>query len=528
MSDGWTDQQRRVGGRRRALLGRVKFAQRRTGVLAARTALSRMPLVAASCVVVVAALYPSTAGAGTQGFHVYNLTGSPLKVKEIRLSADNGHYPAKFDTSETAPPPPRVGDVLSPGVDVGRTYDHNHIELEQSGSSRHIARIFYGPANGRDWGATLDTSEGTLCEWFSPAPYCKTSRYEIFFLDAPGTVHELPASDPGKQAELLQNMCTDADLKEFVSCEFDPKSRDTKAFGAPHLIGGVHPNCTEHETEEEIAQDVMKGTDQSFGTKLGAETEFNVFGQKVKTSIEFEYKTKWLEEHTFSHTTTYRVDPKHVGYVIGKNPVIRVSGDLTVKIGNTTLILRDVHFDSPDPTREGQEQWTPHTPKMTAEQLKECDENGLTQASATWASAAQRGTNGPDELIGGRESDVLQGLGGDDILRAGSGNDTLFGGRGADLLLGGAGRDVLSGGPGADTIIDTRGPALVRTGADTGRGRDFVYVRDGRADDTVICGSRRSYVVVDRGDRVRGRCGVVIRRGSIDSPVLPGGWKWVL
>ncbi len=71
-----------------------------------------------------------------------------------------------------------------------------------------------------------------------------------------------------------------------------------------------------------------------------------------------------------------------------------------------------------------------------------------------------------------------------------------------------------------DTIIDTSGPALVRTGTAPGRGWDYVYVRDGRADDTVLCGSSRTVVVADRGDRVRGRCGAVILQGPVGAPNL--------
>jgi len=45
-------------------------------------------------------------------------------------------------------------------------------------------------------------------------------------------------------------------------------------------------------------------------------------------------------------------------------------------------------------------------------------------------------------------------------------------------------------------------------------GRDEVDVRDGRGDDTVVCGSPRSVVVADRGDEVGSRCGrVVVRPG---------------
>jgi hypothetical protein len=157
------------------------------------------------------------------------------------------------------------------------------------------------------------------------------------------------------------------------------------------------------------------------------------------------------------------------------------------------------------------------------------------------------GTRRRDVLVGGRGNDTLQGLAGDDrlsgsarndildggtgrdvhsggagrdILYAGRGNDTAAGGGGHDILVGGFGRDALDGGPGPDWIFDTSGATLVRTGSSAGRGGDFVNVRDGRADDTVVCGSRRSTVIVDAGDRVLGRCGQVTRRGRILK--LPG------
>jgi hypothetical protein len=122
------------------------------------------------------------------------------------------------------------------------------------------------------------------------------------------------------------------------------------------------------------------------------------------------------------------------------------------------------------------------------------------------------GTRGSDRLSGtSAGAEVIRGADGDDRLVAGSGNDRLYGGPGDDVLVGGRGRDLLSGGPGADRIIDRRGPAVVLTGT-VGRGEwDRVMVRDGRADDTVICGSPRTRVVIDRGDRVLGHCGTVIR-----------------
>ena len=126
-----------------------------------------------------------------------------------------------------------------------------------------------------------------------------------------------------------------------------------------------------------------------------------------------------------------------------------------------------------------------------------------------------RGAAGKDYLDGGEGNDHVDGGLGTDTLNGGPGNDTLNGGPGHDVLVGGPGRDVLNGGFHPDWIIDTSGRTLVRTGTSAGHGRDFVNVRDGYRDDTVICGSRRSDVVVDARDRVIGRCGTVTRRGKI-------------
>ena len=83
-------------------------------------------------------------------------------------------------------------------------------------------------------------------------------------------------------------------------------------------------------------------------------------------------------------------------------------------------------------------------------------------------AATITGTNGPDNLVSGPESDIIAGRGGrdrisgrsgfdvicggggDDILLGGEHNDTIFGDRGNDFLKGGPGRDRLVGGPGRD------------------------------------------------------------------------------
>lgn len=112
----------------------------------------------------------------------------------------------------------------------------------------------------------------------------------------------------------------------------------------------------------------------------------------------------------------------------------------------------------------------------------------------------QRGTSGPDGLIGaetadlllgGRGADRLVGNGGNDCLRGQRGRDRLDGGTGADFLSGSASRDSITGGAGSDTI---RG----------GLGNDTINAVDGERD-LVRCGpGRRDVARVDPQDRVRG------------------------
>ncbi|NJL36572.1 MAG: hypothetical protein HC840_09000 [Leptolyngbyaceae cyanobacterium RM2_2_4] len=98
-----------------------------------------------------------------------------------------------------------------------------------------------------------------------------------------------------------------------------------------------------------------------------------------------------------------------------------------------------------------------------------------------------RGTNGDDDLIGGRGRDRLVGLGGEDDLFGRAGNDILVGGDGEDDLFGGSGNDVLAGGRGEDDLIG-------------GAGRDRLIGGAGR--DTFVLQPRGNDVIRDFQDRV--------------------------
>lgn len=101
-----------------------------------------------------------------------------------------------------------------------------------------------------------------------------------------------------------------------------------------------------------------------------------------------------------------------------------------------------------------------------------------------------RGTPGPDLLIGYGGADTLVGLEGDDELRGREGDDVLDGGPGADRFTGGQGADVIRGGPDADLVWGDEGDDTLDGGPDNdtldgGFGNDTYLLARGSGQDVI-------------------------------------------
>jgi hypothetical protein len=454
----------------------------------------------AACVIAVL-LVPATASASTTGFHIFNFTSTPLKLDSVGVEFD-------FAGGSDAPLPPREGDVLQPGADG----DHNHIELVYYPfSSANVATLDYKRGNQT---ISVFATDGHCFTCFGRDPQisctsvprdlrCLVDGSTLTITDPPGTVHNVPADHSQEQLEVLRALCSKAN--ELIKCKFDPKRRDREAFGSPHLVGGVIPNCTEKEVLHKVKTKDKEIASNSYGISYTAETEFKFPFGAVKLALEQKYEHEWGTEHEFEHALDVPIPPGYRGWIEGRNPVIRDTGEFILEVGHTTWKLHDVYFDSPDPTREGALVWVPREEKMTPDQKRaECHGSPpphklgrIPRAPDYYATIKQRGTKKTEPLVGGRESTTLIARGGNDILRGASGNDRLFGGPGSDLIV---------GGPGSDTIVDSRGRTRVSTGAGGRSGPDTVDVRDGSGGDRVICGKGQAIVRADRSDRLR-HCG---------------------
>lgn len=97
------------------------------------------------------------------------------------------------------------------------------------------------------------------------------------------------------------------------------------------------------------------------------------------------------------------------------------------------------------------------------------------------------GTSAGEQLVGGNDSNLMQGLAGDDTLFAMGGDDQLEGGAGDDQLYGGngsgsgSGNDVLIGGDGNDVLVGEDGNDTLAGGA----GNDSYYYKAGQGVDVI-------------------------------------------
>lgn len=96
-----------------------------------------------------------------------------------------------------------------------------------------------------------------------------------------------------------------------------------------------------------------------------------------------------------------------------------------------------------------------------------------------------------DTIIGGDESDVINGGLLDDLIIGGEGSDLLEGGEGDDILIGDDGADVLKGGDGSDLMTSGKGADVFEFFADDlnlgelDKITDFTQGMDGSIEDVI-------------------------------------------
>jgi hypothetical protein len=295
-----------------------------------------LALLAVVATVTVLAL-PGSASASTGGFDVINL--SSYKLKLVAVEGDRS-----FESS------PEVGSVMNPG-----SSQHAEVILwaftVQRNTFSYVAIAPDGSVAGGvrvQFELTSGGTQFTYCGAVEGPFRCDTGgsskRAEI--LDPPGTVHEISPRAGQAQADVLSSLCV-ADTS--AKCAFTPTRQDS-VISPTHPVGNELVNNTDEEQETRVEIRDRVGWSNSVGldVEVGAEL-FEI----VKVSVTAKYEHEWTGEHTFIQEVTVHCKAFHRCWVMATAPLLRSTGDFTLKLANTTWHLRDVYFDTPDPNGSG-------------------------------------------------------------------------------------------------------------------------------------------------------------------------------
>jgi hypothetical protein len=243
---------------------------------------------------------------------------------------------------------PEFGSILSPGDRQHTTmtyspfYDHyasflyDVLDAEGKSIGTFTAYVHTGPSRG-DQGCK--STYGTC--WTTNPNY---SEGDIHFLDPTHTELTYGAQNKQAQAQVLKSLCNKGDWK----CEFHVRTEEEKTSSGK-AVGSVIAACG-HPVSKSLSIKYTEGVTDSFNMEVNAGAKiFNI----IDIGVKLQKNHSVTKSKEFSETETLDVPADHAGWLVGKASVYRDTGDFTAQIGNTTLHINDVYFDSPIPGKPG-------------------------------------------------------------------------------------------------------------------------------------------------------------------------------
>lgn len=280
-----------------------------------------------------AALFPAAASADyTRGFHIYNFTRYPIQLESISGG--------QFDGT------PPIGSVLQPGQ------GYQDFEMVWNFAAANTSLISYTVNGGTieyanvkvlgfgETSSTCHASYGT----------CSAGDTTITFYDPPGSVIDIPAGEGQQQAAALQHFCN---ATNAATCKFTATS-ETNVLSPPHVptLGYGLINDTDNPEQPTTTYHVEDSVGTSDSVEVGLKVGVEI-AKVVSVEVEAKYGHEWTQEHTYGQDVHLPCEAHHACWFEVEDPVIRDTGDFTMTLGNTTWILRDVYFDSPNPSAAG-------------------------------------------------------------------------------------------------------------------------------------------------------------------------------
>jgi hypothetical protein len=274
----------------------------------------------------------------SRGLTIYNLTGSNLELTDF-------YAERRVENRAT------VGTVLKPAESTFVRLAQYAFETNRSTStfSRQTNAFWSGFLTYFDL-LPVATNWGCKPVYAPQPPYFRTEgsttnrNAALYLLDPDGTTITIPSGQGQEQADLLNQLAQ----SKWVNSSFTPKSFDDTVWTDWKLAANPVLNNTPSPLTTTITATVTQSTTTTL--KLSASIKAKVF-EVVEITVAAEYSEAWTDTYTFSQSVGVTAQPGEKVFLETREPVKRVIGDYTVQMGNTTWILKDVYFDSPDPDR---------------------------------------------------------------------------------------------------------------------------------------------------------------------------------
>jgi hypothetical protein len=271
----------------------------------------------------------------SQGFHIYNLTTTPMKLTAID---GDGNFEGR----------PNVGDVLAPGqyadfeVQYRFATDQNDDATYSNGTDTFVVHMHVNDGNSPSSSVEVKLGTDTYTD---PNSDGKT----INLLEPAGTVINYDGSQAQQQADVLKQLCA---VDATATCTFTPTS-ETTVDGPQHQVGDTFTNASKIEADYEITE--KDTVDVSDSVDISATVGGKLF-ELVDVSVTATYHHEWTTSHEFEESMDAHVPAMTKVWLDDAPQMFHDTGNFTITVGNTTINLSNVYFDTPNPNGNGN--WT--------------------------------------------------------------------------------------------------------------------------------------------------------------------------
>lgn len=288
-------------------------------------------------------LYPPTAGVtgSTRGFEIVNLTANPVVITGL-----NGGV-----VKDESPPD---GYVLQP-------FQMVRVEVEYGFFGSEDAGITWQPVGSSAAArATLvvDGGTGDTRVDCGDTTTCMNGGYDddlaasiLYIVSEPGTVVDV-TDTPNLASAVVNAGCEpDADGRGPMGCSVDITTQEYYFDPATYPASGgtFYNNATTtvtHGYSVTLANSVKYSWSSGGGIKISEKAGLFIF-QQVDLEVYAVYQGSLTQEQSERTGVTQSIPSGHTGQIAIGDAWLRTYGDWTVRVPNTTFIVRGQYVDSP-------------------------------------------------------------------------------------------------------------------------------------------------------------------------------------